>query len=58
MALDALDAAKLRKYAVLAHDVVRAFDLAHLVLAALDRKTGTSLAGAYLERLAKVPITP
>jgi len=58
MALEDLDAVKLRKYAVLAHDVLCAYDLAHLVLAALDRKTGTGIAGPYLERLMKAPLTP
>lgn len=58
MALDKLDADKLRKYAVLVHDVVRAYDLAHLVVTALDRKTGENLAGPYLERLLQGPLTP
>lgn len=51
MRLDELPEAKLRKYAVLAHDFLNSFDLAHLVLAALDRKVGGSLAEAYLSRL-------
>jgi FkbM family methyltransferase len=51
MRLDALDAAKLRNYAVLAHDLLNSFDLAHLVLSTLDRKTGSQLAPAYLQRL-------
>lgn len=51
MRLEELDEIKLRKYAVLAHDLLRSHDLAHLVLAALDQKTGGSLAPAYLERL-------
>ncbi len=53
MALDQLDADKLRKYAVLAHDVLRSYHLAHLVLLALDRKAGSGVAGAYLDRLTK-----
>jgi len=57
MALDALDAAKLRKYAVLVHDVLRAYDLAHLVLAALDRRTGANVAADYLGRLMQGPLT-
>jgi FkbM family methyltransferase len=52
MKLDALDEDKLKKYAVLAHDVVRSYDLAHLVLHTLDQKAGSSFAGRYLERLA------
>lgn len=51
MQLDALPADKLRNYAILAHDVLQAYDLAHLVLAALDRQTGSGVAGAYLQRL-------
>ena len=51
MHLDELDEIKLRKYAVLAHDVMHSYDLAHLVLAGLDSKTGSSLASAYLKRL-------
>lgn len=57
MALDRLDEVKLMKYAVLVHDVVRAYDLAHLVLTELDRKTGAKLAGRYLERLMSGPLT-
>jgi FkbM family methyltransferase len=53
MQLDALDPMKLRKYAVLAHDVVRSYDLAHMVLAALDQRTGTLLAPRYMQRLAE-----
>ena len=51
MALDSLAVAKLQKYAVLAHDFLRAFDLAHIVLQALDKKTGGTLASRYLARL-------
>jgi FkbM family methyltransferase len=53
MRLEALDEIKLRKYAVLAHDLLRSYDLAHLVLAALDHKTGGNLAPTYLDRLMK-----
>ncbi len=58
MHIDALDPVKLRNYAVLAHDVVRSFDLVHFVLAALDRRTGSALAPRYVERLAKEPPQP
>ncbi len=51
MNLDSMDVAKLQKYAVLAHDYLSAFDLAHLVLQALDKKTGGGLATQYLARL-------
>lgn len=49
--LDALPDHKLRNYAILAHDVLRSFDLAHLVLAELDRRQGGDLAARYLQRL-------
>ena len=51
MNLQALDAGKLEKYAVLAHDLLRSFDLAHIVLRQLDKKTGGNLAARYLQRL-------
>ena len=51
MHLDELDQMKLQKYAILAHDFLEAHDLAHLVLSALDRKTGGNLATAYVNRL-------
>lgn len=53
MRLDALDETKLRKYAILAHDLLQSYDLAHLLLAELDRRAGGSLASAYLGRLSK-----
>jgi FkbM family methyltransferase len=51
MNLEELDAQKLCKYAVLAHDLLRSYDLAHLALVALDSKMGTSFAVTYLNRL-------
>ena len=51
MHLEDLPEAKLRNYAILAHDVLRSYDLAHLVLAALDGKTGGRRAADYLGRL-------
>jgi FkbM family methyltransferase len=51
MHLAALDDVKLRKYAVLAHDLYHSIDLAHLVLQALDHKAGGDLAPRYLARL-------
>jgi FkbM family methyltransferase len=54
MRLEALDEAKLRKYAILAHDLMQSYDLAHLALVSLDRKTGGGLAPAYLKRLGKI----
>jgi len=53
MRLEELDEIKLRKYAVLAHDLLRSYDLAHLVLVALDNKTGGSFAANYLNRFVK-----
>jgi protein O-GlcNAc transferase len=52
MRLEELSAEKLRNYAILAHDVVRSYDLAHLALSALDSKTGGRRAVDYLGRLA------
>jgi protein O-GlcNAc transferase len=51
MALEALTDVCLMKYAVLAHDLLRSYDLAHVVLSALDVKTGGEYAKAYLSRL-------
>jgi protein O-GlcNAc transferase len=51
MHLENLSETKLRNYAILAHDVVRSYDLAHLVLSALDDKTGRGYAANYLKRL-------
>jgi protein O-GlcNAc transferase len=51
MHLDGLEETKLRNYAILAHDILRSYDLAHLVLSVLDKKTGGSRASDYLRRL-------
>lgn len=51
MNFDNLSPVQLKKYAVLAHDLLGSYDLAHLVLAALDQRTGSNLAARYLERL-------
>lgn len=51
MQLDALSEIKLLKYAVIAHDIFNSFDLAHLVLSALDKKTGKDQAATYLHQL-------
>lgn len=51
MHLDALDAAALARYALLAHDVLGSYDLAHLVLAELDRRDAGTRAAHYLQRL-------
>jgi FkbM family methyltransferase len=53
MRLGELDETKLRKYAILAHDLLQSYDLAHLVLATLDHKAGSGFAPAYLSRLGK-----
>lgn len=55
MRLEELDESKLRKYAVLAHDLLQSYDLAHLVLVALDHRIGGSLASTYLKRLDTQP---
>ena len=54
MHLDGLSEIKLQKYAVLAHDLLKSYDLAHLVLTALDKKTGGDVASAYLNRLSGI----
>ena len=51
MRLEDLSGTKLRNYAILAHDILRSYDLAHLVLSALDNKTGGGRAADYLQRL-------
>ena len=51
MHLEDLSDVKLQKYAVLAHDILKSYDLAHLVLAALDRKNGGCIATNYLKKL-------
>lgn len=55
MRLDTLCPAKLRHYAVLAHDILQSIDLAHLILAELDRQTGSAHAPAYRTRLTGAP---
>lgn len=49
--LDALSDDKLAKYAVLMHDLLQSFDLAHLALMVLDRRTGGGLAERYMRQL-------
>ena len=51
MNLEQLGVVKLQKYAVLAHDLMNSYDLAHLVLSALDQKTGANYAQRYRDRL-------
>jgi FkbM family methyltransferase len=51
MHLENLSETKLRNYAILAHDVLRSYDLAHLVLSALDTRSGERRAADYLQRL-------
>lgn len=50
MKLDALSPEQLCKMAILTHDVVQSYDLAHLVLEALDALQGTNLARKYRDR--------
>jgi FkbM family methyltransferase len=54
--LESLSAGKLQKYAIILHDIVRSYDLAHFVLTALDKKTGTDLAKKYLSQLSSQPV--
>lgn len=50
----ALPPDKLRKLAVLSHDVYRSYDLALLSLSAADARDGRNLAQRYLERLTQL----
>jgi FkbM family methyltransferase len=54
MHLEGLSERKLRNYAILAHDLLNSYDLAHFVLAALDRSTKSNFAAAYVKRLTGV----
>lgn len=58
MNLESLPEPKLRNYAVLAHDVLQSYDLAHLVLAALDRKTGRNISKEYVRRMTEADLVP
>lgn len=49
--MDALSDDKLAKYAVLMHDLLQSYDLAHLALMTLDRRTGGGLAERYMRQL-------
>ncbi|MBI5901348.1 MAG: FkbM family methyltransferase [Rhodocyclales bacterium] len=51
MRLDTVAPGKLEKMAALLHDVAGSYDLAHLVLCAMDRQTGGDVAQRYLNRL-------
>ena len=51
MQLDRLTAEQLKKYAVLAHDILGSYDLAHLALMALDEKSTSDYAPRYLARM-------
>jgi protein O-GlcNAc transferase len=54
--LDGLDDLKLRKYAILAHDVLQSYDLALTLLLALDQRSGKKDAAAYMDRLSGSPL--
>ncbi len=58
MRLHELDPTRLLKYAVLAHDLLGSYDLAHIVLAALDRQVKGSYATQYLQRLTGASAPP
>ena len=59
MRLDQLSVDKLMKYAVLLHDVLASYDLAHVVLAALDCRVQGDFSPKYLARLtAATPASP
>jgi FkbM family methyltransferase len=50
LCLEKLPDEKLKKFAVLAHDVLGSFDLAHLVLSELERRSGVNWTEIYRER--------
>jgi FkbM family methyltransferase len=56
--LDQLEPAALVKLAALLHEIYRSFDLCHLVLAAHDRRFGTSYAQRYFDALKNVQAKP
>ncbi len=51
MKLEELSPLQLTKYAILAHEVVRSYDLVHLILSTLDRISGSSYLTKYEDRL-------
>lgn len=51
MHLDKLAPGKLKRMAALLHDIVESYDLAYLVLQALDKQMGSDIAPEYLRRL-------
>lgn len=51
MKLEELSPLQLTKYAILAHEVVRSYDLVHLILSTLDRTSGSSYLTKYEDRL-------
>ncbi len=53
MDLSDLDVTKLQKYAVIAHDLLHSYDLAHFVLQVLDQKTDSVFAPKYLNQLSE-----
>jgi len=53
--LDRLRPEQLLKLAIILHDVYASFDVAHLMLEAYDRTSGTALAPAYMNFLINVP---
>ena len=53
MRLGEVPADKLVKLAIMLHDIVKSYDLCHYVLSEIDAETGTALAPAYFQKLAK-----
>jgi hypothetical protein len=51
---DVLATLKLKKLAVLLHDILASYDLCHVVLEEIDRREARSLAPRYRERLGVV----
>jgi FkbM family methyltransferase len=56
--LDYLESSALIKLAALLHEIYRSFDLCHLVLAAHDRRWGTSYTQRYIELLRREQENP
>jgi len=53
MRLEHLSDVKLKKMAVIMHDIMQSYDLAHLVLMTLDKNNGTDYAARYLKQFSE-----
>ncbi len=57
MKIDAIPSDKLKKLAIVLHEVTKSYDLVHVVLQAYDKQVGSAIAPAYLGRLVAPPST-